>query len=70
MRTNIDIDEALLQDVIRLSGITTKREAVDRALRVLRQRLRSEKALTELEGIGWDEDLGALRSGFAARTQE
>ncbi len=33
MLTNIDIDEALVAEVMKLSGARTKREAVDRALR-------------------------------------
>jgi hypothetical protein len=35
MLTNIDIDEDLIAEAIRLSGARSKREAVDRALREL-----------------------------------
>lgn len=33
MLTNIDIDEALIAEAMKVSGARTKREAVDRALR-------------------------------------
>lgn len=35
MLTNIDIDEALIAEAMKVSGARTKREAVDRALRDL-----------------------------------
>ena len=33
MRTNIDIDENLIQEAMKLTGITTKKAAVEEALR-------------------------------------
>ncbi|MCL2454776.1 MAG: type II toxin-antitoxin system VapB family antitoxin [Micrococcales bacterium] len=61
-RTNIDIDDDLIAEVIRQNGLRTKREAVDFALRrVVRQRL-STDALLEMEGaVAWDGDLDAMR---------
>ena len=35
MRTNIVIDDALMEKAMRLTGITTKREVVEEALRTL-----------------------------------
>ena len=49
MRTNIDIDDALLMEAERLTGIGTKRELVDRALRLFVEVLR-RKPLAELRG--------------------
>ena len=61
MRTNVDIDDALLARAMRLYGLRTKREAVDFALR----RLVGANVggdLLSLEGSGWEGDLEALRS--------
>lgn len=35
MRTNIDLDDALVDEAMRVSGAKTKKEVVDRALREL-----------------------------------
>ncbi|MCL2849025.1 MAG: type II toxin-antitoxin system VapB family antitoxin [Micrococcales bacterium] len=61
-RTNIEIDEALIAEVIRQNGLKTKREAVDFALRrVLRWPLSTDELLG-LEGmVAWDADLDAMR---------
>jgi Arc/MetJ family transcription regulator len=60
-RTNIDIDDELIARVMRRYNVSTKREAVDLALRALvGQVLTSEEAL-ELEGSGWDGDLERVR---------
>lgn len=37
MRTTIDIDDALMRKALRLSGLTTKKEVVEAALRLLIQ---------------------------------
>ncbi len=63
MRTNIEINDELLAEARRLTGLSTKRETVDYALRelVARQRRRD---LLDLRGkVHWDGDLGASRSG-------
>jgi len=61
-RTNIDVDEDLITEVIRQNGLKTKREAVDFALRrVVRRRLSTDELL-RLEGtVVWDGDLEAMR---------
>ena len=51
MITNIDIDEAIVADAMRLSGARSKREVVDRALRELVARAR-RPSIRELFGIG------------------
>lgn len=50
MRTNIVIDESLIEKAMTLSGIKTKREMVERALEEYVQR-RSRKDLSELRGL-------------------
>lgn len=61
MRTNIVIDDDLLAEALRLSGATTKKAAVERGLRLLVQTARQRKALDDLAGLGWEDDLEALR---------
>lgn len=51
MITNIDIDEAIVTEAMRLSGARTKREVVDRALREMVER-RKRPSIRELFGIG------------------
>lgn len=51
MITNIDIDEAIVAEAMRLSGARTKREVVDRALREMVARA-SRPSIRELFGIG------------------
>ena len=58
MLTNIDIDEAIVQEAMKLSGAKTKREVVDRALRemVARAKRPSISALFGMGGIAADYD--------------
>ena len=63
MRTNIDIDEQLVDRVMRRYGLPTKRAAVELALRRLDiDPMTREEALT-MRGTGWGGDLGELREG-------
>lgn len=61
-RTNIDIDEALVAEVMRRFHLPTKRAAVDFALRRAAGSTATSQGLLSLEGIGWDGDLDAVRS--------
>ena len=60
-RTNIDIDEDLVREVMRRFGLSTKREAVDLALRRLVGPPVSREFLLGLEGTGWEGDLDEMR---------
>ena len=51
MITNIDIDEAVVAEAMRLTGARTKREVVDRALREMVARA-TRPSIRELFGIG------------------
>src|SRR6266702_4234352 len=51
MITNIDIDEAVVAEAMKLSGARTKREVVDRALREMVARAK-RPTFRELRGIG------------------
>ena len=61
-RTNIDIDDDACAEVMRRYRLSTKREAVNFALRSLAvEPLTIDEAL-ELRGSGWVGDLDELRS--------
>lgn len=63
MRTNIDIDDAVLREAQRLTGATTKREAVDIALRDLVARHRRAGILGLRGKVRWVGDLDESRTG-------
>lgn len=61
-RTNIELDDEMLERAMRLYGTRTKKETVDLALRrLVGAGLTREEAL-DLEGSGWDGDLDEVRS--------
>jgi Arc/MetJ family transcription regulator len=61
MRTNIVIDDKLMSDTLRATGLKTKREAVELGLKTL-LRLRQQSEIKELRGkITWEGDLDAMR---------
>ena len=60
-RTNIDIDDELIAQVMRRYGVSTKKQAVDLALRRLVGVPLSREFLLSLEGIGWDAALDDIR---------
>jgi Arc/MetJ family transcription regulator len=61
MRTNIDIDDDLLADVMERSEAKTKKEAVEMALQLFRRML-AQRDLLELRGkVKWYGDLDELR---------
>jgi len=61
MRTNIVIDDKLMRDAIRATGVKTKREAVDLGLRTL-LRLKKQSEIRRLRGkVDWHGELDAMR---------
>ena len=60
-RTNVVVDERLVAKVKTLYGLKTTREAIDFALRALVS-TKSRKSILELEGMGWEGDLEAMRT--------
>ena len=67
-RTNIDIDDEVLDRVRELYGLRSKKEAVDFALRRLLVEPMSTAEALAMRGSGWDGDLDVLREGAAPRT--
>ena len=65
-RTNIDIDDELIAEVMKLAGMTTKKATVEAALRALVRRYRRRNALADMVGLGWEGDLDAMREGRGA----
>ncbi len=63
-RTNIDLDENLISEVMQRYGFKTKREAVHSALRRLAPSPMTREEALAMRGFGWDGDLDDMRSGF------
>ena len=61
-RTNIDIDDEACAEVMRRYGLSTKREAVNYALRSVAGERPSLEEVLALEGTGWDGDLDEMRT--------
>jgi Arc/MetJ family transcription regulator len=61
MRTNIEIDDKLMKESLEATGLKTKREVVDLALKEL-LRLRRQAGLKKLKGkFFWEGDLDSMR---------
>ena len=61
MRTNIVIDDKLMNDTLLATGLKTKREAVRLGLRML-LRLRQQEDIRRFRGkLNWQGDLDAMR---------
>jgi Arc/MetJ family transcription regulator len=65
MRTNIEIDDALLSKAMKATGLPTKRATVEAGLRMLVRLRKQAETLASLRGLGWDGDLDAMRQGRA-----
>lgn len=61
MRTNIEIDDRLMKDTLKATGLKTKREAVELALKTLLI-LERQTGFRKLKGkIDWQGDLEDMR---------
>jgi len=61
MRTNIVIDDKLMHDTLKATGLRTKREVVELGLRTL-LRLRQQEQIKRFRGkLHWQGDLEAMR---------
>ena len=62
MRTNIVIDDKLMKQTLRLTGLRTKREAVELGLQT-DVRLRRQEDIRRFRGkLKWQGDLDAMRT--------
>lgn len=63
MRTNIVIDDRLVEHAMALTGIKTKKAVVEEALKTL-IRFQEQKEVRALRGkLHWEGDLNAMREG-------
>ena len=61
MRTNIVIDDELMKQVLKLTGLKTKREAVEQGLKTL-VRLKQQEQIRKFRGkLQWEGDLDSMR---------
>ncbi len=67
MRTNIEIDDELIESALRATGLKTKRAAVEEGLRTL-VRLHEQEMILGLAGkVHWSGNLDESREGRNAR---
>ncbi len=63
MRTNIEINDDLMREAMRQSGMATKKATVEAALELL-VRTRSQVSMRKLRGkVRWQGDLSKSRAG-------
>lgn len=60
-RTNLDLDDAAVTEVMRRFNLRTKRDAVNFALRVLAAEAMPVDEARKLRGSGWEGDLDQMR---------
>jgi Arc/MetJ family transcription regulator len=63
MRTNIVIDDKLMSEALKVTGYSTKKEAVEQGLKLLVKRSEQQK-IRGLRGlVKWEGDLEEMRGG-------
>jgi len=63
MRTNIVIDDKLMNDALKATGCKTKKEAVEEGLKLLIQK-NKQQSIRKLRGkLKWEGDLNEMRGG-------
>ena len=61
MRTNVVIDDELMASALKVSGLKTKKDAIEEGLKLLVQ-LRSQKGIKRYRGkLGWTGNLHEMR---------
>jgi Arc/MetJ family transcription regulator len=63
MRTNIEIDDDLMQEALRRSGLKTKRAVVEAGLKALIRLNRQKKILYLAGKVQWEGNLDESREG-------
>jgi len=62
MRTNIEINDKLMNEVLKATGVKTKKEAVELGLKTL-MRLKKQENIKNFRGkLKWTGDLDDMRS--------
>ncbi len=61
MRTNIVLDDAIMETALKLGGYKTKKATIESALRLFIQ-IKGQKKIKELKGkVKWEGDLDEMR---------
>ena len=61
MRTNIDIDDTLMNDALKATGLKTKKDVVELGLKTL-VRLKRQESIRKFRGkLDWTGDLDDMR---------
>jgi len=63
MRTNIVIDDKLMSEALKVTGYSTKKEAVEQGLKLLVKRSEQQKIRGLRGRVKWEGDLDELRGG-------
>ena len=63
MRTNIVIDDKLMADALKATGLRTKKEVVEQGLKLLVQRSRQQEIRNLRGRVKWEGDLDEMRGG-------
>ena len=66
MRTNIEIDDALMAEAQKLSGLPTKKQTVEEALRLMVQLRRQREFRKAFGKYAWNGNLAESRKGRGA----
>lgn len=61
MRTNIVIDDELMEEALKVSRLKTKKEAVEAGLKLLVQRKKQENIRNLRGALRWEGDLEQMR---------
>ncbi len=63
MRTNIVIDNSLMRQAMKATGLSTKKAVVEEGLRLL-IKVKGQEGIRRLRGkITWEGDINAMREG-------
>lgn len=62
MRTNIDIDDDLMEEALKVSQFKTKKDAVEEGLKLLVQRKKQENIKNLRGKLNWQGDLEQMRT--------
>jgi len=63
MRTNIVIDDKLMDDALKVTGYSTKKEAVEQGLKLLVVRGEQQKIRALKGKLQWEGNLNEMRGG-------
>jgi Arc/MetJ family transcription regulator len=64
MKTNVEIDDALVTDALKVTGLKTQQEVIELALKTLIQ-IKQQEDIRSFRGqLPWDSDLESMRTNL------